>query len=74
MVEVYAEIGSGNREDRPELQRLLSDSQAGKHEAVIVVDYTRLFRNLSQMTRYLEMLQEGLAVGVIVVGQEGRES
>ena len=73
MVDVYAEIGPGNRDDRPELQRLLSDSQAGNHEAVIVVDYARLFRNLSLMTRYLEMLQEGLGVDVIVVGPEGRE-
>jgi site-specific DNA recombinase len=72
VVEVYAEIGSGNREDRPELQRLLSDSRAGRHEAVIVVDYARLFRNLSLMTRYLEMLQDGLDVDVMVVGPEGR--
>jgi DNA invertase Pin-like site-specific DNA recombinase len=49
VVEVYADIGSGSDEEQPELQRLLSDSQAGKHEAVIVVDYARLFRNLSML-------------------------
>jgi DNA invertase Pin-like site-specific DNA recombinase len=73
VVEVYAEIGSGHREDRPELQRLLSDSQARKHEAIIVVDYARLFRNLSLMTRFLEMLQDGLEVDLMVVGPEGHE-
>jgi site-specific DNA recombinase len=72
VVEVYAEIGSGNTEDRPELQRMMADSEAGKYEAVIVVDVARLFRNLSMIRRYLDMLQDGLDVDVMVVGPEGR--
>ena len=72
VVEVYAEIGSGNTEDRPELQRMMADSEAGKHEAVIVVDYARLHRNLAVLKRCLEMLQDGLDVDVMVVGPEGR--
>jgi predicted site-specific integrase-resolvase len=68
VVDVYTDIGSGNSEERPELQRLLSDSRAGKHEAVIAVDYARLFRNLSMMIRYLTLLEEECDVDLVIVG------
>lgn len=45
VVDVAAECGSGTRADRPELTRVESLAAAGKIDAVMVTDISRLFRD-----------------------------
>ncbi len=74
VVEVYADLGPGNGEARPGLQRLLEDARAGLYEAVIVVDMARLFRTLALLIQHLEMMCQQLAVDVIATDQDGGDA
>lgn len=58
---IYSEKITGTRKDRPELQRLLADLQAG--DTVIVKELTRVSRSTSDM---LSLVQEITAKGCYI--------
>jgi len=58
---------SGLSEDRPQLQRLLDDAEAGRITVLVVADLPRLSRDQIQLVRLLDQLQ-GLGVRVLSIG------
>ena len=49
---------SGANIDRPGLRRLLHDAKAGKFEMVVVCEVARVSRNLSDLLRIVEVLDD----------------
>jgi site-specific DNA recombinase len=58
----YTDRASGATSNRPELQRALGDARLGHYEVLLVVRVDRLSRNLVQLARIAEQLEEGGAV------------
>jgi site-specific DNA recombinase len=57
--EVYSDGGfSGGTTDRPALQRLISDVESGKVDAIVVYRYDRLSRSILDFSRLLDMLEK----------------
>ena len=54
----YVDIGSGSKDDRPELQRLLSDARAGRIATVLVTRLDRLSRSSSHGAELLRFFQQ----------------
>lgn len=73
VVEVYADLGPGNSAQRPAFQRMMADANAGRIEAVIVVDLARLFRDMTLLMHHLDQMSEQLHEGVIAVNLQGGE-
>jgi site-specific DNA recombinase len=67
IVAIYEDIGSGLREDRPGLQHLMADAQAGLMDVVLMRDPSRLFRDWSLFRQYHARLQQDYGVGVVFV-------
>ena len=57
-------------EDRPGLQRLLADAQAGRFDVVVMRDPARLFRNWTLFRRYWALLHQQLGIDVIFTVQD----
>ena len=54
---VYTDTGqSGNSPERPELQSLQRDIEAGLVDTVIVERFDRLYRNLEDLSRFVQLL------------------
>lgn len=70
IIQVYQDIGSGLSEDRPGLQRLLADAQAGRFDVVVMRDPARLFRNWTLFRRYWALLHQQLGIDVIFTVQD----
>lgn len=64
----YDDLGSGLSLDRPGLQRLLADVDAGRVDAVVVADVARLSREPENFDRLLARLTRA---GVQVVTPDG---
>ena len=59
IVEIYADKAmTGTNDNRPELQRLMSDSKKGKFQNVIVYSLDRFGRNIMQTSKNYNILQE----------------
>ena len=71
VVRSYADIGSGNTEERPGLQQLMADAQAGVFDVVIVLNWSRLFRKLELLQRYCGLLRDEHNVTVIAICEGG---
>jgi DNA invertase Pin-like site-specific DNA recombinase len=54
----YVDIASGSKDDRPELQRLLSDARAGRISTVLVTRLDRLSRSSSHGAELLRFFQQ----------------
>lgn len=67
LVEVYEDAGiSGSKSDRPALQRLLEDAEAGAIDVVIVRSVDRFYRNLRGMLRAMDRLNKA-GVGFVSI-------
>ncbi len=68
VVQIYEDNGfSGNNDQRPALQRMLTDAQNGKFRALLVDNLARLSRSISGLLSMLELLK---AQGVTIVVTE----
>jgi site-specific DNA recombinase len=70
IIQVYQDVGSGLRDDRPGLQRLLTDARAGRFDVVVMRDPTRLSRNWTLFQRDYTLLREELGIDVIFTVQD----
>jgi hypothetical protein len=70
VVQVYSDIGSGNTDQRPGFQQLLSDARAKEFEVVVVTDLVRLFRSHSLLYHYYFLMHDELKVDVIALNLE----
>lgn len=66
---LYRDETSGHKEKRPGLDSLLIDAHNRKFSAIIVVNTSRLFRNLALARRYKDLLRNKLGIDVIFVSQ-----
>lgn len=55
--EIFTDVLSGRREDRPELQRLMALVEKGEVDEVIFTRIDRLTRSLSQLSKCIEIFQ-----------------
>jgi DNA invertase Pin-like site-specific DNA recombinase len=67
IVDVYTDIGSGNTDQRPGLERLVADARAGAFDMVVVAEPSRLFRNMQLLHQYCNLLRNELGVAVSAV-------
>jgi site-specific DNA recombinase len=67
VVDVYTDIGSGNTDQRPGLERLVADARAGAFDIVVVAEPSRLFRNLGLLQQCCDQLRNELGVAVSAV-------
>jgi DNA invertase Pin-like site-specific DNA recombinase len=74
VVQVFADIGSGVSETRPGLLALRSAALAGQLDVVIITEWTRLFRDVTQLARCCRQLKGEWDVDVIPVFQRGGEA
>ena len=66
-IQLYVDNGaSGNTLDRPALNRLNTDIEAGNIDAVIVEDVSRISRNLVQSSKWINFVQQK-GISVIIV-------
>ena len=69
LIEVYKDIGmTGSNFDRPEFKRLLADMGSGTINMIMVKDLSRLGRNLSETTKYIEEIFPLMKVRFISLG------
>lgn len=65
VLDVYADAAvSGMKLHRPQLDRMLDDLRAGKGDTVVILDQSRMIRN---MPRWFSLRQEIAAMGVRVI-------
>ena len=65
--EIYEEKMSGSKEDRPELQKLLSSAQKRKFDIVLVFRFDRFARSSKQLINSLDFFQ---SVGIDFVSYQ----
>ncbi len=58
VVDVYRDTVSGSHTNRPELQRMLADSEAGRFDALLVFKVDRLSRRLSDLVPIVDRLMK----------------
>lgn len=56
--EVYADIGSGSKPDRDDIQRLIDDIEAGKVDRVVSWEISRIGRKLSFVSQFIDLCTE----------------
>jgi site-specific DNA recombinase len=69
IVAVYTDEVSGSKDKRPGFERMLLDAHNRAFQAIIVVNTSRLFRNLALARRYKDLLRNKLNIDVIFVSQ-----
>jgi DNA invertase Pin-like site-specific DNA recombinase len=63
----YVDVASGSKDDRPELQRLLSDCQGNRLNAVIVTRLDRLSRSSAHGAQLLRFFQQDTAPNLLAL-------
>ncbi len=58
VVDVYRDTVTGSHTNRPELQRMLADSEAGRFDALLVFKVDRLSRRLSDLVPIVDRLMK----------------
>jgi len=56
--ELYADIGSGAKEDREEIQRLISDIEKEKIDKIVTWEISRIGRKLSFVSKFIDLCVE----------------
>lgn len=74
VTQVYTDVGSGNNGQRPALQQLMTDAQAGAFDTVIMRDPSRLSRDRALYDECYAWLHEGLGIRVVFACLMGRLS
>lgn len=69
IIRIYRDEMTGSKEKRPGFERMLIDAHNGKFKAIIVVNTSRLFRNLVLARRYKDLLRNKLGIEVIFLNQ-----
>ena len=69
IVQIYSDEMTGSKDNRPGFERMLIDAQNGAFKAIIVVNTSRLFRNLALARRYKDMLRNKLDIELIFLSQ-----
>lgn len=56
--DLYADIGSGAKEDREEIQRLISDIKSGEVDKIVTAEISRIGRKLSFVSQFIDLCTE----------------
>jgi DNA invertase Pin-like site-specific DNA recombinase len=72
VVQTYQDVGSSLQEDRPGLQRLMKDAEAGLFDVVLIQDASRLFRRWELYDECLSTLSDTLGISVIFTLYESK--
>lgn len=63
------DVSASGRKRRPEWERLLDDAEAGRIEALVAYSSSRLYRNLRDLTRLLDVAEaRGLTIATVASG------
>ena len=71
---IYMDIASTGDLERSGYQQMLKDAWSGKFHVLVVTDFDRLTRNLSEGMRMVRAFTKGLGIQISLLGREGRRA